>query len=85
MDFLAQVRVGSHDPPWSWQDEFDQLVANLVDPVWWKPGLFEELRRDGQREPVQVGPDGRCWDGHHRVVAAMYLGWAAVLVEYLPV
>lgn len=26
-------------------------------------------------QPIHLGPDGRVWDGHHRIVAAMRLGF----------
>ncbi len=35
-------------------------------------------------EPVLLGPDGRVWDGHHRIVAARRLGFASVPAETPP-
>ncbi|RBY82698.1 ParB N-terminal domain-containing protein [Blastococcus sp. TF02A-26] len=68
---LAQYGPGSYGPPWSWDDEVRDLVDQ--DPSYQRE-LEAELLAQGVREPVLLGPDGRVWDGHHRVVAAIRLG-----------
>lgn len=35
------------------------------------------------KEPILLGDDGRVWDGHHRVCAAMYIGESSVPVEWI--
>jgi len=42
--------------------------------------LAEDMRRNGQRTPIEVTPDGRVIDGHQRWRAARKLGWATVTV-----
>jgi hypothetical protein len=44
--------------------------------------LEEHLREVGRIEqPICLGDDGRVWDGHHRVVAAVRLGFDRLPVE----
>ena len=63
---LALWRPGSHD--WSWQEEAYDLRLRV-------PAKLDALRAsmayEGVREPVVLGHDGRVWDGHHRIVAAI--------------
>lgn len=72
---LGIFRVGSGD--WSWQEEHDQLYARP-----YQVALTEKIAQEGIREPVLLGSDGRVWDGHHRICAAMHLGLDAVPVEW---
>ena len=52
-----------------------------------QPGCYQRrleafLAAEGRiTQPVCLGPDGRVWDGHHRIVAAKRLGFADVPVE----
>lgn len=52
-----------------------------------EPGCYQRdleawLRERGEvPQPVLLGPDGRVWDGHHRIVAARRLGFAWVPLE----
>jgi hypothetical protein len=68
--FLASVRPGSQDPPWTWHDESRDLWTREPDPML---ALVADIKANGQLEPVMVGDDGRLWDGHHRVAALMDL------------
>ncbi len=43
-------------------------------------GLVNSFRREGQREAIQVTPDGTIIDGHQRVRAADQLGWSEIRV-----
>lgn len=44
--------------------------------------LEDHLRDLGRVEqPVCLGPDGRVWDGHHRIVAARRLGFYTIPIE----
>lgn len=36
--------------------------------------LLDSVVAVGFREPIQIGFDGRLWDGHHRVAVALALG-----------
>lgn len=72
---LAVFRVGSGD--WSWQEEYDDLYTQP-----WQTMLTEQIATEGIREPVLLGSDGRIWDGHHRICAAMRLGLDVVPVEW---
>src|SRR3954453_15267104 len=40
--------------------------------------LAEDMRKDGQRDPVEALPDGTILAGHQRVKAAKVLGWKEV-------
>lgn len=68
-EIMARWRPGSHDEPWSWRDERDWL--------WKRPemdALMSSIQIAGVLVPVLLGDDGRVWDGHHRIVAALDLG-----------
>ena len=39
-----------------------------------------DMRQNGQRDPVEIGPDGTIFDGHHRVKAAKELMWEQISV-----
>ena len=45
-------------------DEFDELA--------------ESLQREGQRQPIEILPDGTIIAGHQRVRAARHLGWTSI-------
>ncbi len=82
---LRNFRPGSYDPPWTWDDEERDILGREClccgEPGHYQQALEEHLAAVGEvRQPVCLGPDGRVWDGHHRIVAARRLGF-----EYLPV
>lgn len=104
-ELVASYRPGSHDPPWSWDDEAIDLlghpcptlaaaaagveVARCTDgghPAGcYQRALERHLAEVGEViQPVCLGPDGRVWDGHHRIVGALRLGIAVVPVEGRP-
>lgn len=35
--------------------------------------LLQYVAREGISEPIVIGPDGRLWDGHHRLAVAQAL------------
>lgn len=78
---LTLLLVG-WDPgdPHTWADEFKWLEKH-------HNGKLELLRLDiiahGIREPIQLGNDGRVWDGHHRIYIANQLGIKRVPVEHI--
>lgn len=52
------------------------------DPGCYQRSLERWLAEQGRIEqPVCLGPDGRVWDGHHRIVAARRLGLTEIPVE----
>ncbi|HUW00829.1 MAG TPA: hypothetical protein VMW08_00625 [Acidimicrobiales bacterium] len=64
-EIITRWRPGSHPPPWDWNDEARDLdsrneLAELT--ATFNPDLCD---------PVTLGDDGRVWDGHHRILAAL--------------
>lgn len=93
---LVEFRPGSHGPDWTWEDETADLLShpclcpstppNVVvecgTPGHYQLMLEDHLRERGRVEqPICLGVDGRVWDGHHRVVAAIRLGFDRLPVE----
>ncbi|MEV5068963.1 ParB N-terminal domain-containing protein [Microbacterium sp. LMI12-1-1.1] len=77
LDALLQVvRDGDEH---GWDREFDLLATDHAKRI---EHLAESVQRDGIREPIVIGPDGRVWDGHHRLAVAKLLGIAEVPVEF---
>ena len=75
-----------------------ELIETIApgEPHGWGVEILDLLARDrrrtralaasitahGVRTPVLIGDDGRLWDGHHRVVASIYLGRETIPAEY---
>lgn len=80
--FLLRYRDGDER---GWEAEFDWLRSHHADRL---AQLRAAVEAEGRIvEPVQVGPDGRVWDGHHRVMVAHDLGLpvpVVVVVEQRP-
>lgn len=74
---LGTFAVGS--ALWSWHDEYDDLMKRDATEM---EVLIASIRADGIHEPILLGSDGRVWDGHHRICAAMHLGLDTVPVEF---
>lgn len=72
---LGVYRVGSGD--WSWQDEYEILYESDH-----QHQLTKQIRENGITEPILLGDDGRVWDGHHRICAAMHIGIDSIPVEW---
>ena len=72
---LGTFTVGSGD--WAWQEEYDKLYERD-----YQRQLTEKIRVNGITAPILLGSDGRVWDGHHRICAAMHLGLDTVPVEW---
>lgn len=79
---LTEVKPGSHDDDWTWQQEHDDLWFGPHADTHGMDRLASSLQEIGQQNPVLIGDDGRLWDGPHRVAAAMRLGFATVLVVH---
>lgn len=60
-----------------WTHEVDKLWNEQ--PAYMEK-LVESINDFGMREPILLGDDGRVWDGHHRIAAAMFIGMAEVPV-----
>ena len=86
-DLLREYVPGSQPQPWSWDDEaasLDAFVCACCD----QPGHYQRSLEDWLRglghvpgSGICLGGDGRIWDGHHRVVAAIRLGFPGLPVE----
>ena len=92
VDLLAQYRPGSFGADWTWDDEYAYLNGEVLndgtdDSGWaklrkdYQENLVRDIRVNGIAEPVCLGNDGRVWDGHHRVCAAIQLDIDEVPVE----
>lgn len=86
-EIMRRWRPGSFDPPWDWDDEAADLRSHVCaccdQPGHYQAKVEEKLRAEGpwwSEATIMLGPDGRVWDGHHRIVAAHALG-----IESLPV
>ena len=95
-DLLARYSPGSHGDGWTWDDEIADLLSapcmcpseppdKIVEcdtPGHYQLMLEDQLRSDGRvYEPIMLGSDGRIWDGHHRIVAAVRLGFDRLPVD----
>lgn len=74
--FLVTVNPGDLH---TWADEARHLTTRHGEYLH---QLTEDIRTNGIRQPVLIGTDGRCWDGHHRVIAAARLGHTTIPVTY---
>lgn len=63
---LGHYIPGSGD--WGWEWEF---VLCCRDDYF--GALVEDIKANGIQAPVVLGDDGRVWDGHHRITAAVLL------------
>lgn len=72
---LGVFRPGSQE--WSWWHEYRDLMYREPDAM---RHMIDSVRRGGILEPILLGDDGRVWDGHHRIAAAMHLG-----MDFVPV
>jgi hypothetical protein len=80
-EFLAWTEPGDRD--WSWNSQFRYLQDPDNGHTDRLREIFWSLTYDGQKEPVQVGPDSRLWDGHHRVWALVASGARTIRVDYV--
>lgn len=67
---------------WNWGREYERLVLD-EDEMHYTEALAASLKIYGQMEPIVVRSDGLLCDGHRRVVAAMYLHLASLLVNVI--
>lgn len=62
-ELLRTFVPGSAD--WSWEEEFQDLETRDSELL---REIEDSIRRYGQIEPIELGNDGRVWDGHHRIL-----------------
>ena len=67
---LAEWAPGSYDDRWTWDDEREWLWHCHREQM---ASLVADISANGVREPILLGDDGRVWDGHHRICAAIEL------------
>ena len=76
-DLMLQYTPGDEH---SWEAEFSYLwyddVGRLLE-------VIGEVMEFGIETPIDLGPDGRVWDGHHRIAAAVELGLSYVPVNFI--
>jgi hypothetical protein len=78
--------------PWGWHDEVFDIRSRecaccgekghyqfLIEDKMLAQGEF--WLRSVEIDHVKLGDDGRVWDGHHRIVGALTLGWPVITVE----
>ena len=68
-EVLRTYTPGSYD--WSWEEEFNDLETRDFDYL---QELIEDIRENGQKDPILLGDDGRVWEGHHRILVLQTLG-----------
>lgn len=74
---LDRYRPGD-DWPGGWMDEWRVLLAQDTDAIL---DLAIDVAARGVLVPIHLGPDGRVWDGHHRLLAAILARRREVPVE----
>lgn len=74
-EFIATVKDGDEH---GWQTELAYLWFNHRDRLG---PLIADIRANGITEPIHIGVDGRCWDGHHRIAAAAWIGLREIPVK----
>ena len=84
-DVLARWVPGSYDQPWTWDDEERELHERVCvccdKPGHYQQQMEEYVAANGVTQGVYLGPDGRVWDGHHRIVAARRCGVERIPLE----
>lgn len=86
-DFLASYRPGSTSDGRTWEEEEADILARVClccgQPGHYQLQLEAHLLATGADvvEGICVSPDGRSWDGHHRITAARRLGIQWVTFE----
>lgn len=75
---LVVFRPGDY-PDRTWPEEFAWLWEHDTHKM---DMLTTSIQETGIREPILLGSDGRIWDGHHRLAAAMRLGIDKVPVVF---
>lgn len=80
MDLAHLLNVYQDGDENGWDAEFAFLQAEHSIRIG---QLYADVAVRGIREPIQLGPDGRVWDGHHRLCVAALLKLDTVPVEFI--
>lgn len=78
---LTVFRPGDY-PERNWAQEFAWLWDNDGPRMDVITTMIQETGFSGFSAPILLGSDGRVWDGHHRLAAAMRLGIDKVPVVF---
>ena len=70
-DLVRDYRPGSRGDEWTWADELRDLYAREPARMAWFEDRLRHRDFAAFDKPILLGDDGRVWDGHHRVVAAI--------------
>ena len=54
----------------------DEMFGDISEEE--RRALADDMERNGQRQPVEIRPDGTIIAGHQRVLAATLLGWTEI-------
>lgn len=76
---LENVLLYSDGDEHGWAVEFAHLREVHSDKL---AALRADMQLNGIREPIVIGPDGRVWDGHHRLCIADELGMTTIPVRF---
>lgn len=73
--FFDTVRDGDER---GWAEEIGNLLFTHGQKM---RTLRDDINLNGIQEPIHIGGDGRCWNGHKRVAVAMLLGLNTIPVQ----
>lgn len=76
-----RVRVETVKPTELRVHELQEKYSPWMNEVKWRQ-WFEQFAKDGQQYPVDALPDGRVFNGKHRLKAALELGLAEIQVAF---
>lgn len=76
---LRDFRPGLEVDDWTW-DDVHHRMWNDPEHAAKTQAIADSLVEEGQRRPINLGTDGRVWDGHHRIAAAMRLVFDTLMV-----
>ena len=87
-EIVAKWVPGSQEQPWTWDDESRDIESRVCvccdQPGHYQRQIVEKMQAEGEwweEATILLGPDGRVWDGHHRIVAAIDLAVESLSVE----
>lgn len=76
-EVMLKWRPGSFDHTWE-EEILDLFCRDTIHMA----ELIIDIRKNGMRDPVLLGNDGRMWDGHHRTAVYYLLGQDLIAIEY---
>lgn len=69
-EILERWSPGSGE--WDWPTEWANITPHKNGTLVAR--LIRSIAAKGVKKPLQLGDDGRVWDGHHRLLLARLLG-----------